>query len=160
MKRTLALFALVALLTIGVSAQSPFRGFFTPVTADQFTIGDKALTGQFLIRPEFTIAGPVFKPLYIDGKFAAFETSIVSRMGFGGSYSLYKLVNGEPYNVYSFAAQLSLATQERPNMGILVTASAFDFYGLSPSFGIGYDFVKDSPAKANWFLMFGSNITF
>ena len=103
---------------------------------------------------------PVFKPVYIDGKFSSFETSIVSCIGFGGSYSLYKLVNGEPYNVYSFAAQLSLATQERPNMGILVTASAFDFYGLSPSFGIGYDFVKDSPAKANWFLMFGSNITF
>lgn len=102
----------------------------------------------------------MFKPVFIDGKFSAFETSIVSRIGFGASYSLYKLVNGEPYNVYSFAAQLSLATQERPNMGILVTASAFDFYGLSPSFGIGYDFVKDSPAKANWFLMFGSNITF
>lgn len=158
MKRLLIVFAL-AVLTLGASAQSPFRGFWQPVTADQFT-DDKALTGTLLIRPEFTIAGPVFKPVFIDGKFSSFETSIVSRIGFGGSYSLYKLVNGEPYNVYSFAAQLSLATQERPNMGILVTASAFDFYGLSPSFGIGYDFVKDSPAKANWFLMFGSNITF
>ena len=158
MKRLLIVFAL-AVLTLGAAAQSPFRGFWQPVTADQFT-GDKALTGTLLIRPEFTIAGPVFKPVYIDGKFSSFETSIISRIGFGGSYSLYKLVNGEPYNVYSFAAQLSLATQERPNMGILVTASAFDFYGLSPAIGIGYDFVKDSPAKANWFLMFGSNITF
>ena len=158
MKRLLIVFAFAA-LTLGAAAQSPFRGFFQPVTVDQFT-ADKALTGTLLIRPEFTIAGPVFKPVYIDGKFSSFETSIVSRIGFGGSYSLYKLVNGEPYNVYSFAAQLSLATQERPNMGILVTASAFDFYGLSPSFGIGYDFVKDSPAKANWFIMVGSNITF
>ena len=158
MKRILILFAFVA-FSMSVAAQSSFRGFFQPVTADQFT-ADKALTGTLLIRPEFTIAGPVFKPVFIDGKFSAFETSVVSRIGFGGSYSLYKLVNGEPYNVYSFAAQLSLATQERPNMGILVTASAFDFYGLSPAIGIGYDFVKDSPAKANWFLMFGSNITF
>ena len=157
MKRLLIIIALLLPLTLG--AQSPFKGFWQPVTADQFT-AEKALGGTFLIRPEFTIAGPVFKPVYIDGKFSSFETSIVSRMGFGGSYSLYKLVNGEPYNVYSFAAQLSLATQERPNMGILVTASAFDFYGLSPAIGIGYDFVKDSPAKANWFLMFGSNITF
>ena len=157
MKKLLIVLALI--LPLALSAQSPFRGFWEPVTADQFT-ADKALTGTLLIRPEFTIAGPVFKPVFIDGKFSAFETSVVSRIGFGGSYSLYKLVNGEPYNVYSFAAQLSLATQERPNMGILVTASAFDFYGLSPSFGIGYDFVKDSPAKANWFLMFGSNITF
>ena len=158
MKRILILFAFVA-FSLSAAAQSPFRGFFQPVTADQFT-ADKALTGTLLIRPEFTIAGPVFKPVFIDGKFSAFETSIVSRIGFGASYSLYKLVNGEPYNVYSFAAQLSLATQERPNMGILVTASAFDFYGLSPAIGIGYDFVKDSPAKANWFLMLGSNITF
>ena len=158
MKRILILFAFVA-FSLSAAAQSPFRGFWQPVTADQFT-GDKALTGTLLIRPEFTIAGPVFKPVYIDGKFSSFETSIVSRIGFGGSYSLYKLVNGEPYNVYSFAAQLSLATQERPNMGILVTASAFDFYGLSPAIGIGYDFVKDSPAKANWFFMVGSNITF
>ena len=158
MKRILILFAFVA-FSLSAAAQSPFRGFFQPVTADQFT-ADKALTGTLLIRPEFTIAGPVFKPVFIDGKFSAFETSIVSRIGFGASYSLYKLVNGEPYNVYSFAAQLSLATHERPNMGILVTASAFDFYGLSPAIGIGYDFVKDSPAKANWFLMFGSNITF
>lgn len=159
MKKLLITFALVV-LTLTVSAQSPFRGFFQPVTADQFAVGDKALTGTLLIRPEFTIAGPVFKPVYIDGKFTSFETSVVSRIGFGGSYSLYKLVNGEPYNVYSFAAQLSLATQERPNMGILVTASAFDFYGLSPAIGVGYDFVKDSPAKANWFIMVGSNITF
>lgn len=156
MKRLLIIFTL-AVLTLTVSAQ----GFFTPVTADQLgKQGVKALTGVVLFRPEFTIAGPVFKPVFIDGKFTSFETSIVSRIGFGGSYSLYKLVNGEPYNVYSFAAQLSLATQERPNMGILVTASAFDFYGLSPAVGIGYDFVRDSPAKANWFLMFGSNITF
>ena len=157
MKRLLIIVALLLPLTI--AAQSPFRGFWEPVTADQFT-AEKALSGTFLIRPEFTIAGPVFKPVFIDGNFSAFETTIVSRVGFGGSYSLYKLVNGEPYNVYSIAAQVSLATQESPNMGILVTASAFDFYGLSPSFGIGYDFVKDSPAKANWFLMVGSNITF
>ena len=157
MKRLLIIFALLLPLTI--AAQSPFRGFWEPVTADQFT-AKKALSGTFLIRPEFTIAGPVFKPVYVDGKFSSFETSIVSRIGFGGSYSLYKLVNGEPYDVYSFAAQLSLATQERPNMGIMVTASAFQIYGLSPSIGIGYDFVKDSPAKENWFVMVGSNITF
>ena len=97
MKRILILFAFVA-FSLSAAAQSPFRGFFQPVTADQFT-ADKALTGTLLIRPEFTIAGPVFKPVFIDGKFSAFETSIVSRIGFGASYSLYKLVNGEPYNV-------------------------------------------------------------
>ena len=100
------------------------------------------------------------EPVFIDGKFSSFEVSFASRVGFGASYSLYKLVNDQPYNVYSFAAQLSLATAERPNMGILLTASAFDLYGLSPSVGIGYDFVKDSPIKQNWFLMWGLGKTF
>ena len=155
MKRLVMLTAVV-LMTVGLSAQS----FFTPVTADQLKSGEKALTGTFLIRPEFTIAGNVIKPVFIDGKFSSFEVSFASRVGFGASYSLYKLVNDQPYNVYSFAAQLSLATIERPNMGLLLTASAFDLYGLSPSIGFGYDFVKDSPFKANWFLMWGLNKTF
>ena len=155
MKRLVMLTAVV-LMTVGLSAQS----FFTPVTADQLKSGEKALTGTFLIRPEFTVAGNVIKPVFIDGKFSSFDVSFASRVGFGASYSLYKLVDGQPYNVYSFAAQLSLATIERPNMGLLLTASAFDLYGLSPSIGFGYDFVKDSPFKANWFLMWGLNKTF
>jgi len=156
MKRLVMLTAVV-LMTVGLSAQS----FFTPVTADQLRgEGEKALTGTFLIRPEFTVAGNVIKPVFVDGQFSSFEVSFASRVGFGASYSLYKLVNDQPYNLYSFAAQLSLATAERPNMGILLTASAFDLYGLSPSVGIGYDFVKDSPIKQNWFLMWGLGKTF
>ena len=155
MKRVLLIFALVALVA-GASAQS----FFTPVTADQLKSGEKALTGTFLIRPEFTIAGNVIKPVFIDGKFSSFDVSFASRVGFGASYSLYKLVNDQPYNVYSFAAQLSLATIERPNMGLILSASAFDLYGLSPSIGLGYDFVKDSPFKANYFILWGISHTF
>jgi hypothetical protein len=138
------------------------KGFFQPVTADQIQSfeGQKALSGTVLIRPEFTIAGNVLKPVYVDDKFTGFESSFATRVGMGVSYSLYKLVNGEPYNVYSFAAQLSLATIEKPNAGILVTASAFDLYGLSPSFGVGYDFIKDSPFKKSYFLMWGVSHTF
>ena len=156
MKRLLLIFALVALV-IGVSAQP----FFTPVTADQLRgEGEKALTGTFLIRPEFTIAGNVIKPVFIDGKFSSFDVSFASRVGMGASYSLYKLVEGEPYNVYSFAAQLSLATIERPNMGIILSASAFELYGLSPSIGFGYDFVKGQAFKQNYFILCGINHTF
>lgn len=156
MKRFLIIATLV-IISVATSAQS----FFTPVTADQLKgEGEKALTGTFLIRPEFSIAGNVIKPVFIDGKFSSFEVSFASRVGMGASYSLYKLVDGQPYNVYSFAAQLSLATIERPNMGILLTASAFELYGLSPSIGLGYDFVKDSPFRANYFVMWGLNRTF
>jgi hypothetical protein len=156
------LLPLFILLSASVSAQSPVKGFFTPVTAEQIqgTDGQRALTGTVLIRPEFTIAGNVIKPVFVDGKFNSFEVSFASRVGMGASYSLYKLVDGQPYNVYSFAAQLSLATIERPNMGLLLSASAFDLYGLSPSLGFGYDFVKDSPFKANYFFMWGVSHTF
>lgn len=151
------------LLSASVSAQqSPFKGFFSPVTVDQVQSfdGEKALSGTVLIRPELTIAGNVLKPVYTDGTFTGFESSFATRVGMGLSYSLYKVVNDQPYNVYSFAAQLSLATIEKPNAGLLVTASAFDLYGLSPSLGLGYDFIKDSPFKANWFLMWGLSHTF
>ena len=160
--KLIILLPLFILLSASVSAQPSARGFFQPVTAEQlqFVPGDKALSGTVLIRPEFTIAGNVLKPVYTDGKFTGFESSFATRIGMGASYSLYKLVDGVPYNVYSFAAQLSLATLEKPNAGLLITASAFDLYGLSPSLGFGYDFVKDSPFSHNWFLMWGISHTF
>jgi len=161
MKRLLLILA-VALVTLTVTAQPSAKGFFQPVTAEQlqFTPGDKALSGTVLIRPEFTIAGNVLKPLYTDGKFTGFESSFATRVGMGASYSLYKLVDGVPYNVYSFAAQLSLATIEKPNAGLIISASAFDLYGLSPSLGLGYDFVKDSSFRESWFIMWGISHTF
>lgn len=161
--KMILLLPFLMLLSANASAQqSPFKGFFQPVTADQVQSfdGQKALSGTVLIRPEFTVAGNVLKPLYIDGKFTGFESSFATRVGMGASYSLYKLVEGQPYNVYSFAALLSLATIEKPNAGLLVTASAFDLYGLSPSLGLGYDFVKDSPFRESWFIMWGISHTF
>ena len=153
--KKLLIIATLVILSVTISAQ----GFFTPVTASQIKT-DKALSGTFLIRPEFSIGGTITKPVFIDGKFSNFESTFGTRVGIGVSYSLYKLVNEQPYNVYSFAAQLSLATIEKPNAGILLTGSAFDLYGLSPSVGVGYDFVKDLPFKQNWFLMWGLNHTF
>jgi len=160
--KMLILLPFLLLLSASVSAQPTAKGFFQPVTASQIQSfdGQKALSGTVLIRPEFTIAGNVLKPVYLDGKFTGFESSFATRVGMGASYSLYKLVDGVPYNVYSFAAQLSLATIEKPNAGLLVTASAFDLYGLSPSVGFGYDFVKDSSFRESWFIMWGISHTF
>lgn len=159
MKKILIIATLV-MFGVTAHAQVTAKGFFQPVTADMFTTGQKALTGVALIRPEFTIAGNVIKPVFVDGKFSHFESSFASRAGMGVSYSLYKLIDGEPYNMYSFAAQLSLATIERPNAGLLVTASAFDLYGLSPSVGFGCDFVKGQAFKESYFIMWGISHTF
>ena len=163
MKKLFAI-SLLLLLVVSVSAQSKFKGFFEPVTVDKlqaFSPGDKALTGTVLIRPEMTVAGNVLKPKFNEaGEYDGFESSFATRVGLGASYSLYKVIDTQPVNVYSFAALLSLATVEKPNMGLLVTASAFNLFSLSPSVGIGYDFVKDSAIKQNWFLMWGISHTF
>lgn len=158
--KKLLIIAIIIASGFSANAQVTAKGFFSPVTADMFSSGDKGLTGVALIRPEFTIAGNVIKPVFVDGKFSHFASSFGTRAGMGVSYSLYKLVNDQPYNVYSFAAQLSLATIEKPNAGLLITASAFDLYGLSPSLGFGYDFVKGLPFKQNYFLMWGISHTF
>lgn len=160
--KMILLLPFLMVLSANVSAQPSAKGFFSPVTAEQlqFVPGDKALSGTVLIRPEFTIAGNVLKPKFVDGVYSGFESSFATRVGMGVSYSLYKLVDGQPYNVYSFAAQLSLATVEKPNAGILVTASAFNLYGLAPSVGLGYDFVKGNAFKENYFFMWGISHTF
>jgi len=162
MKRLLFLFA-VLLVTIGATAQSKWAGFMDPVTVDQVTAGasDKGLNGTFLIRPQMAIAGTVFKLQYDElGDFDRVNSTFVSRAGMGLSYSHFKIVNDQPYNDYSFAALVSLATIENPNAGFMLTASAFNLYGLSPSIGLGYDIVKGSSFKQNIYFVWGAAIKF
>lgn len=161
--KKLIILSLLFTLALGVNAQSKWAGFMDPVTADQIKINttDKGLSGTFLIRPQMVISGPVFKLQYNElGDFEKIASTFVSRAGAGIGYSHFKLINGEPYNDYSFAAMLSLATVENPNAGFMLTASAFDLYGLSPSIGVGYDIVKGAPFKQNIFLMWGATIKF
>ena len=80
MKRILILFAFVA-FSLSAAAQSPFRGFFHPVTADQLT-AYKALTSTLDIRPEFTIPGPWFNAVYVEIKLSAFDASVILLLGF------------------------------------------------------------------------------
>lgn len=148
---------LLLFIPLGLQAQ-----FFTPVTKEMLPReGERALKGSFFIRPEITAAGNIIRPVYVDGKFDSFEITFGSKVGFGASYALYKLVNDEPYNVYSFALLVSVGSvKEQPATGVLLTASAFDLYGLSPSVGLGYDFIKGRQAGECWYIMWGLNKTF
>jgi len=162
MKRLLFLFA-VLLVTIGATAQSKWAGFMDPVTVDQITAStsDKGLSGTFLIRPQMVMAGNVFKLQYDElGEFSQVSSTFASRAGMGISYSHFKVIGDQPYNDYSFAAMVSLATAEDPNAGFLLTASAFNIYGLSPSIGLGYDIVKGQAFKQNLYFMWGATIKF
>lgn len=82
--KLIILLPLLFLMTAGVQAQSA-KGFFQPVTAERIQSfdGEKALSGTVLIRPEFTIAGNVLKPAYLDGEFTGFESSFATRVGMG-----------------------------------------------------------------------------
>lgn len=161
--KKLIILSLLFTLALGVNAQSKWAGFMDPVTADQIKINttDKGLSGTFLIRPQMVMAGSVFKLQYDElGEFSNVSSTFVSRAGMGVSYSHFKIVNDQPYNDYSFAAMVSLATIENPNAGFLLTASAFNIYGLSPSIGLGYDIVKGQAFKQNLYFMWGATIKF
>jgi hypothetical protein len=161
--KKLFIFSLLLLLAIGASAQSKWAGFLDPVSVDQITSGasEKGLNGTFLIRPSMAVAGNVFKLQYDElGEFTNVSSSFATRAGMGISYSHFKVIGDQPYNDYSFAAMVSLATVEDPNAGFLFTASAFNIYGLSPSIGLGYDIVKGLPFKQNFYFMWGATIKF
>ncbi len=61
MKRICAVLALVALISIGVSAQSPFKGFFDDITPQFVAENAKApLTGTYMIRWDVGLVCPAF----------------------------------------------------------------------------------------------------
>lgn len=162
MKKLFILFTML-LLTVGISAQSRWAGFLDPVSVDQIKglSADKSKSVTVLIRPQVAVAGMTFKLQYDElGDFDKVASSFVSRAGMGISLSHFKIVGDQPYNDYSFAAMVSIATVERPNAGVMFTASALNLYGFSPNIGIGYDIVKELPFKQNLFVVWGATIKF
>jgi hypothetical protein len=162
MKKLLFLAVLLLSMTMA-NAQGLFKGFLEPVTVEriQSVSGSKDAVSSFLFRPEMLIMAQVVKSSYNElGEFLQFESTFVSRAGFGLSYSHYKLVSDKPYNDYSFAAMISVATVEQPYAGVALSASVLDVKGLSLSMVAGYDFVKNNPAKANWYIGWGPTVTF
>lgn len=157
MKRTIAFLALIALLTIGVSAQSPFRGFFKPVTSDMFAV-DKAAGSQFLLRPTVGVTANLLK---WDNTLDKVVNLSFARVGIGLSYAHFIEVDGEPYNNYSIDGFILLPTDtEITYFSFGVAFSALDIYGFSPHIGPLYDFNKGKPFVENIGLMTGVKITF
>jgi len=157
MKRTLAFLTLVALLTIGASAQSPFRGFLQPVTSDMFST-DKAAGSQFLLRPAIGVSANLLK---WDNTAKAVYNLSFARVGIGLSYAHFIEVDGEPYNNYSIDGFILLPTDtEITYFSLGIAFSALDIYGFSPQIGPLYDFNKNRPFVENIGLMTGVKITF
>jgi hypothetical protein len=158
MKRIFAFLALVALLTIGVNAQSPFRGFLKPVTSDLFASGDKAVSSQFLLRPSIGVTSNLLK---WDNTIKKVYNLSFARVGIGLSYAHFIEVEGMPYNNYSIDGFVLLPTDmEVAYFSFGVAFSALDIYGFSPHIGPLYDFNKNRPFIENIGLMTGVKITF
>jgi len=157
MKRTIAIFALVGLLSIGLSAQSPFRGFFKPVTSDMFA-ADKAAGSQFLLRPTVGVTANLLK---WDNTLKKVVNLSFARVGIGLSYAHFIEVEGTPYNNYSIDGFILLPTDtEVTYFSLGVAFSALDIYGFSPHIGPLYDFNKSRSFIDNIGLMTGVKITF
>jgi hypothetical protein len=137
MKRLIFLILLV--LPLAASSQA----FFRPVNKDLFLKGtDRSVTSVWLVRPYFNITA-------LQVTFG--ETTTVkplSSAGTGVSYSLFKEVNGAPYQV--FAANLAVLfgtdiTEVSPlEVSIAATVTGFQYVSI----GGGWDFMNK-----NFFLL-------
>ncbi len=157
MKRLLIGLALI-IVAIGVSAQSPFRGFLRPVTSEAFTHGDRAVTSQFLIRPTVNVSAALLK---WDNTLKKVYNLSFARIGLGLSYAHFIEVEGVPYNNYSINGMLLLPTgTEIAYFSLGATFAALDIHGFSVSAGPLYDFNKLRPFVENIGLMTGVQVTF
>jgi hypothetical protein len=156
MKKLILSFALICVMLFSVEAQ---KGLLSPITVSDIKAveGIKAGTGAWFLRLNANVAANVIKLKFdeVTGDFLGFESSYLSRAGFGGGFAHYIEVDGVVRNNYSFNALLLMATSGDTNAAVALTASAFNF-----NIGIGYDIIKDSSFKENLFGMFGVQLVF
>lgn len=169
--KKLAILSVLLCLTIGLSAQSKWKGFGTPMTKYRLSsmyddFHEKALVGKALIRPAMSANFLAVKPMFDENwNFTQFDLQVVQRAGFGLSYCFYESLEGEgvAYEKYSIDLLLTIVKQSEVqgmNSGVLLTFSAFDLWNLKPSFGAGIDIVKDTPFKSWWYGAFNVRYSF
>jgi hypothetical protein len=134
---------LVLLLLLFLPLVASSQAFFKSVDKDMFSKStDRSVTSVWLVRPYFNITA-------LQVTFG--ETTTVkplSSAGTGVSYSLFKEVNGEPYQV--FAANLAVLfgtdiTEISPlEVSVAATVTGFQYVSI----GGGWDFMNK-----NFFLL-------
>jgi hypothetical protein len=152
-KKIAAIVVLFLALSTGASAQSPFRGFFKPVSKDLFSTADQMnitadqdirITAQsaWLVRPIMSISAMQFlieKPITVNS---------FGSMGTGVSYAHFCEHNGEPYMDYSFNFLVlfgaKIAEVTPVNLSLAASVSALQYINV----GAGYSF----EAKRFFFL--------
>ncbi|MGI6337902.1 MAG: hypothetical protein ACOXZV_00800 [Bacteroidales bacterium] len=139
-------------LSAGVSAQSPFEGFFkpkigTPVSAQFRAEGDKS--HEFFIRPAANMNAIMFS---YDKDLKAFRSSTFASAGIGLGAQWYTERNGVRVNTYGVNALFVLdASQGSSGSGAALTVNALQFVNI----GIGYSWTFKE-----WFIPVGAVWTF
>jgi len=137
--KKLFVFCMVLFLAVAVNAQSPWKGFWTPVNkgfqpTERLALG----TSTWLFRPTVSVTALA---LNYNKELKQIETSPFSKAGLGLSYSHYKsMADGTLYNDFSVSGLVLLNTigeEDTPTaVNAAITISALQFINL----GVGYDF--------------------
>jgi hypothetical protein len=146
-------------LSFAVNAQDTgkFKGFFRPVEpSDIATAGLKSDNSAWKFRPTASLVATSYVLNYDEfGEFRGFDSKPLSGAGLGLSYAHYILSEGEPYNNYSVNALLLLSTDDKADVSLAGTLSAFQFVNV----GVGYKMVSGN-FKQNLFFLTGVSVVF
>jgi hypothetical protein len=151
--KTLALLIGLSLICNFSQAQSPFKGFFTPVKQLELnknlkSAGDVILTPtNWIFRPAISVNGIALQ--YVGGN-KVFQASGFSIAGFGLSYQKMKVVNEVNYCTLGINI---LATVNYDIQGVEPTRAgifaSIGVYNNIIQLGIGYNFNEPIPVS-NW----------
>lgn len=140
-----------------VQSQTPWRGFWCPVSDDLFSMvptTDRELSVDYtpsvwLVRPLVTLSAMQFmltNPVTVNS---------FSSIGTGVSYSHFTLANGEPYQNFSANLMIlftnAMESVEPVKLSIAGTVSLWEYL----NFGIGYTF-----EGKHFFIMQGISYNF
>jgi len=146
--RYIGVIVLLFALPLASQAQSPFHGFFKPVTQENFSLlkgtGD---VNQFLVRP--TVGISATQTYFVDKQI---KTEPLVGAGVGVSYLHFKDVTTEPYNDYGVNA---MALFNMTDAGNVTVSPAVTFNYQKVSAGAGYNF-----ADKRLFILTGITLTF
>lgn len=130
---------ILSALSLGASAQDPWKGFFRPVDKDMFALKADAdfKSSTWLFRPTVELSA---LQLIYNKEEKAFDASSLTSGGIGIGYQHFIEVNGEPYNNFgfNFLMLIDAIPLETTNTAIsgAVTVSALKFLNV----GGGYNF--------------------
>ena len=141
--RKLVVFLILVTISSYVHSQSPWEGFFQPMSIQQF---DKAVAvrGMKAVNPKVWVFRPAVSvsamKLMYDKELKQVNSSSFTSVGLGLGYQHYINIDGLPYNNFGFNLLMlytAIPTETtKSGVSLAGTVSALKFLDI----GVGYDF--------------------